>query len=60
MKKRVTGLGGIFFKTHDPEAMKSWYNKHLHLDAGEHGSMFKWREYENPEGNKIKLWEPVE
>ena len=38
MKKRFTGLGGVFFKTRDPEAMKAWYNEHLHLDAGEYGA----------------------
>ena len=27
--KRVTGLGGVFFKTNDPKKIKSWYEKHL-------------------------------
>ncbi len=40
--------------------MKAWYNKHLHLDAGEHGAMFKWRDQHNPEGNKIEIWEPAD
>jgi len=43
MKKRVTGFGGVFSKTRDPEGMKAWYNKHLDLEAGEYGDMFKWR-----------------
>ena len=44
MKKRVTGLGGVFFKSANPKALKEWYNKHLHIDSGEHGAMFKWRQ----------------
>ena len=27
--KRVTGLGGVFFKADDPEALYRWYEEHL-------------------------------
>ena len=26
---RVTGIGGVFFKARDPEALAAWYNEHL-------------------------------
>lgn len=29
--KRITGIGGIFFKAKDPEKMAAWYRKHLGL-----------------------------
>jgi hypothetical protein len=29
MKKRVTGLGGLLFKSPDPEEIKLWYQKHM-------------------------------
>ncbi len=29
MMKRVTGIGGVFFKVKDPQAMRDWYGKHL-------------------------------
>ncbi len=29
--KRVTGIGGVFFKAKDPEALYAWYEKHLGL-----------------------------
>lgn len=29
--KRVTGIGGIFFKSGDPERLGEWYGKHLGL-----------------------------
>ena len=27
--KKVTGIGGIFFKCKDPEKVKDWYKEHL-------------------------------
>ena len=30
--KRVTGIGGVFFKAQDPKAMKEWYKEHLGID----------------------------
>lgn len=58
MKKRVSGLGGVFFKAKDPQAVKAWYKKHLHIDSGEHGAMFKWRSEENPDETGITVWSP--
>jgi len=42
--KRVTGLGGVFFKADDPTGLYAWYEKHLGLkqESG-HGVEFKWR-----------------
>ena len=40
MKKRVTGIGGLFFKTKDPKASKDWYNKHLGFNTDDYGSTF--------------------
>ncbi len=39
--KRVTGLGGVFFKTADPQKMKEWYGKHLGLPVDEYGASFR-------------------
>lgn len=53
--KRVTGLGGVFFKTEDPKKIKAWYEKHLGM-----GEIFSWREVDAPEGkpNAITVWSP--
>lgn len=55
MKKRVTGLGGVFFKSAHPEALKKWYKEHLEIDSGDHGAMFNWRFHDDPkkEGNTV-------
>jgi len=56
MKKRVTGLGGVFFKSTNPRALKEWYGKHLHIESGEHGALFKWRQDEDPEKAGYTAW----
>lgn len=58
MKKRVTGIGGIFFKTKDPEKMKKWYNDHLGIESDQYGGLFKWRDYEDKEKECTTVWGP--
>src|SRR6476661_1172083 len=31
--KRVTGIGGVFFKCKDPKKVTEWYQKHLGLNT---------------------------
>ena len=33
----VTGIGGIFFRSRDPDGLKAWYATHLSVGAGEWG-----------------------
>lgn len=41
--KRVTGIGGIFFKARDPVALRAWYQKHLGIDVQVWGgAAFVW------------------
>jgi predicted enzyme related to lactoylglutathione lyase len=48
--QRVTGLGGLFFKAEDPEALYAWYEKHLGLRRGPNGAVtFKWQ-HDNAKG----------
>jgi predicted enzyme related to lactoylglutathione lyase len=44
MKKRVTGIGGLFFKSKDPKASRDWYKKHLGFDTDNYGSTFWWKD----------------
>ncbi len=43
-EKRVTGIGGFFFKSNDPKALVAWYGKHLGLKTDEYGSTFWWKD----------------
>lgn len=54
--KRVTGIGGIFFKAEQPEPLRAWYKEHLGIPSDAHGAMFMWREDENPEHQGMTIW----
>lgn len=56
--KRVTGIGGVFFKTNDPQETKNWYAKHLGIPAGPYGWMFEWRQKDNPDAQGTTTWSP--
>ena len=56
--KRVTGLGGIFFKCKDPEKMKEWYKDHLGLMNDEYGTSFEWRLSEDANKKGFTAWSP--
>jgi len=55
--KRVTGIGGIFFKSEDPDAQKVWYKKHLGIPTDQYGWTFWWRD-ENGEKCSTQ-WSPM-
>jgi predicted enzyme related to lactoylglutathione lyase len=38
--ERVSGIGGVFFRAEDPEALKQWYGEHLGIDFEEYGTTF--------------------
>ena len=40
---KVTGIGGIFFRSKDPENTSDWYSKNLGLAIDNHGSAFEFR-----------------
>ncbi|NDI98685.1 hydroxyacid dehydrogenase [Flavobacterium sp. LaA7.5] len=42
--KRVTGIGGIFFKSENPVALRDWYKKHLGLATDDYGWSFWWKD----------------
>jgi len=56
--KRVTGLGGVFFKAKDPNSMYEWYEKHLGIKREADGSdaMFHWRDFSDPDKAGLTVW----
>ena len=56
--KKVTGIGGIFFKCKDPKEMKEWYKTHLGMDTNEYGATFEWKEAEDSTKNGSTHWSP--
>lgn len=41
---KVTGIGGVFFKSKDAKALNAWYYNNLGLVPNDYGSMFEWRD----------------
>jgi predicted enzyme related to lactoylglutathione lyase len=66
--KKVTGIGGIFFKCKDPKKVREWYQTHLGLNTNQYGAVFEWRQGADttkkgftqwsPFGEKTKYFEP--
>ncbi|WP_077032762.1 VOC family protein [Pelomonas sp. KK5] len=57
--KRVTGIGGIFFKSKDPKALSAWYRDHLGVTLEPWGgSVFRWVSEDNPSGTGTTVWSP--
>jgi D-3-phosphoglycerate dehydrogenase len=54
--KKVTGIGGFFFKAKDSKKLVDWYHKHLGLKTDQYGSTFWWKD---KEGNDCSTqWSP--
>ena len=53
---QVRGIGGIFFKSEHPEALRAWYGKHLGIDSGPGGKMFAWRDQDDPTRENFTVW----
>jgi D-3-phosphoglycerate dehydrogenase len=45
--KRVTGIGGLFFKADDPSKLKDWYKTHLGFNVDDYGATFWWKDKNN-------------
>lgn len=58
--KKVTGIGGIFFKCKDPKKVREWYGKHLGINAGDYGATFEWYEGEDSTKKGQTQWTPFD
>ena len=55
--RRVTGIGGIFFKAKDPDTLREWYRVHLGLDVQAWGgAALSWREGAAGDGDAATIW----
>lgn len=57
--KRVTSIGGVFFKSKQPEKIREWYQKHLGLQVDNYGTTFEWRQADNPTKMGFTQWSPM-
>jgi predicted enzyme related to lactoylglutathione lyase len=59
-KPKVTGIGGFFFRSKDPQAIREWYGKNLGLTVNEYGSTFEFRNARRPDEINYLQWSPFE
>ncbi|MFN8236967.1 MAG: VOC family protein [Chitinophagales bacterium] len=55
---KVTGIGGIFFFSDDPQKTKKWYAENLGLEVNEWGSSFEFRNANRPDEINYLEWSP--
>ena len=53
---KATGIGGIFFKSNDTEALKKWYADNLGLKTDQYGSLFASRDIDKPKEVNYLQW----
>lgn len=56
--KKVTGIGGIFFKCKDPKMIREWYGKHLGLNTNQYGAVFEWFQGTDSTKKGFSQWSP--
>lgn len=56
--KKVTGIGGIFFKCKDPKAIREWYKTNLGLSVNQYGSVFEWYQGADSTKKGFTQWSP--
>jgi len=55
---KVTGIGGIFFRSKDPKESRAWYAENLGFTVNDYGSSFEFRNANNPEEINYLSWSP--
>lgn len=56
--KKVTGIGGIFFKCKDPKMIKEWYKTNLGLNTNQYGTVFEWHQGADSTKKGFTQWSP--
>ncbi|NDC41855.1 MAG: VOC family protein [Chitinophagia bacterium] len=56
--KRVTGIGGIFFKCKNPKLVREWYATHLGLATNQYGCVFEWYQGADSTRKGFTQWSP--
>jgi predicted enzyme related to lactoylglutathione lyase len=54
---RILGIGGVFFRSADPERRRSWYSDRLGIQSSPDGAaVFPWRSAEDSERREMTVW----
>ena len=58
VEPKITGIGGIFFFSEDPEKTRKWYADNLGMEVNEWGSTFPSRNMNHPQEINYLQWSP--
>lgn len=58
LNRKVTGIGGIFFKCKDPKVIRDWYQAHLGLNTNPYGAVFEWYQGIDSTQKGFTQWSP--
>lgn len=56
--KKVTGIGGVFFKCKDPGKLREWYKTNLGINTNQYGAVFEWRQGADTTKKGFTQWSP--
>src|SRR2546427_12985640 len=56
IRKRVVGVGGIFFKAKKPKELSDWYRKHLGIKTEENVALFTWQPRKSSKRVGYTVW----
>jgi predicted enzyme related to lactoylglutathione lyase len=58
---RIVGIGGVFIKAKDPQALRAWYRTHLGMELEDWGGMaFRWNRSDGPGEKGMTVWSVFE
>lgn len=57
-KGKVTGIGGIFFKSKNAAELRKWYADNLGFKTNEYGALFEFRVSDPPSEKAYLQWSP--
>jgi len=53
---RITGIGGVFITSDNPKETYQWYQQNMGFDVDRYGSVFEFRNANNPEQVNYLSW----
>jgi predicted enzyme related to lactoylglutathione lyase len=56
--RKVTGIGGVFFKCKDPKKVREWYKTNLGLNTNPYGAVFEWYQGADSTKKGFTQWSP--
>jgi predicted enzyme related to lactoylglutathione lyase len=56
--RKVTSIGGIFFKCKDPKVIRDWYQANLGLNTNPYGAVFEWHKGIDSTQKGFTQWSP--